>query len=472
MTKYIEYFQLEAKCLLKDFKKNLPEAKSRCEAYFSGKNDLSLMNTQHVIAKEHGFDSWNDLIKQEPHKLAESLIVAKNKTLKNPFKLWHGGRIVTGYEEKKYQLHKPDAYHLEYDAQKKTFIHRNLKNDVLEFVSFEHLDVSEYDLSGLNPLNVRYSEDTKWPEDSTKLSLGFNPKEFLESRKNPGLGIKTLHKLGIKGQGRNIAIISSFRLFNHIEYHNSLKGYEEIGFDATNLGGGSNVGAVSAVTGKTCGIAPLANVYYYAVDIQQTSEKPRGSQVNYALAIKKVCELHKKLISEGKNGIDVIHIQGAISLDLFSADDGYEDALNARKEAEDLGIWCNFGGVLDFKENTKLRIGHIYCKLDGNLDNPDDYISIRNPSSKFKLVDYYENTLCFPTGAKTVALGVKMDEYAFEHLSGPYSTLLASGLYLLAKSVKETITPYEFFELGLKTGDFREGVGTIINPTRLIESLK
>ena len=62
MTKYIEYFQVEAKCLLKDFKKNLPEAKSRCEKYFSGKSELSLMNAQHVIAKEYGFDSWNDLI--------------------------------------------------------------------------------------------------------------------------------------------------------------------------------------------------------------------------------------------------------------------------------------------------------------------------------------------------------------------------------------------------------------------------
>ena len=119
MTKYIEYFQVEAKCLLKDFKKNDSQAKSRCEKYFSNRDDLSLMNTQHVIAKEYGFDSWNDLIKQESHKLAEALIIAKNKTFNSPFKLWHGGRITTGYEENKYKLHAPQDYQLEYDSKKK-----------------------------------------------------------------------------------------------------------------------------------------------------------------------------------------------------------------------------------------------------------------------------------------------------------------------------------------------------------------
>ncbi len=462
MTKYIEYFQVEAKCLLKDFKKNLPEAKSRCEKYFNGRDSLSLMNAQHVIAKEYGFESWNELIKQESHKLAEALIVAKNKTFNSPFKLWHGGRITTGYEENKYKLHKPEDYQLKYDAKKKAFI-----SDRSEYMSFEHLDVSDCDLSGIDPLKIRYSEDTKWPEDPTKLPLGFNPKELLETRKNPGLGIKTLHKLGIKGQGRNIVIIDNFRLFNHIEYQNSLKGYEEIGFDPINYGGGAGGSLISALVGKTCGIAPNANAYYYAVDNNNYT-----SQINYAIAIKKVCKLHEKLISEGKNGIDVIFTFRDLTNENFSNIEGYEETLNAIKEAEDLGIWCNCAGVLNSKENPNIRLGHIYCKLDGNVDNPSDYIPLRAPNSKWRFIDNYKNALCFPCGAKTVSLDVKMDEYVFEHYSNRYAITYISGLYLLAKSVKETITPYEFFELGLKTGDFIEGVGTIINPIRLIESLK
>ena len=475
MTKYIEYFQLEAKCLLKDFKKNLPEAKSRCETYFSGKSDLSLMNTQHVIAKEYGFESWNDLIKQESHKLAEALIVTKNKTLKNPFKLWHGGCITTGYEQNLYKLHKPEDYQLEYNPKTKNFFPRNSASagGQGEYMSFEHLDISGYDLSGIDPLKIRYSEDTKWPEDPTKLPLGFNPKEFLEARKNPGLGIKTLHKLGIKGQGRNIVIIDNFRLFNHIEYHNSLKGYEEIGFDSTNYGGGAGCSFVSSLVGKTCGIAPLANLYYYAVN--DVDDIKNMTQDNYAEAIQKVIELHKKLISEGKNGIDVIHIQRAISSDLFKHEKGHEKVLEAKKEVENLGIWFSNGVTNNFAENKMLREERIFCKLNGDIENPFDYeLTEYSPLHKIPHTqkELFVNSLCFPCGARTTSLDVKMDEYVFNHCVSSFSQTFMIGVFLLVKSIKETITPYEFFELGLKTGDFKEGVGTIINPTRLIESLK
>ena len=65
-----------------------------------------------------------------------------------------------------------------------------------------------------------------------------------------------------------------------------------------------------------------------------------------------------------------------------------------------------------------------------------------------------------------------MDEYAFNHCVSSFSQTFMIGVFLLVKSIKEAITPYEFFELGLKTGDFKEGVGTIINPVALIESLR
>ena len=243
-----------------------------------------------------------------------------------------------------------------------------------------------------------------------------------------------------------------------------LKGYEEIGEKFVR---GQSSGILSSIVGKTCGVAPLANAYYYAAD-----HKNFTSYENYATALKNIIELHKELKSKGKSGIDVIYINSDLLNEAHSSREGSTEARLLIKEAESLGIWCNGCGRLDFKENTKLRIGYIYCKLDGNVENPDDYIPLRNPSSKWGIIDNYRNALCFPTGAKTVSLAVKMDEYVFEHLSSNYSGVLASAFYLLAKSVKENITPLEFFKLGIKTGDFREGVGTIINPVRLIESLK
>ena len=86
MQDYLEVFREESKRLLKSLKNDDKDAKKRCFAVFGERDDLSLMNIQHVIAKEYGFETWNDLIKQEPYKLAECLVLSKNKTLSTPFK--------------------------------------------------------------------------------------------------------------------------------------------------------------------------------------------------------------------------------------------------------------------------------------------------------------------------------------------------------------------------------------------------
>ena len=460
MQEYIEVFRVEAKSLLKNFRNNEKSAVARCNAVFGDKSDLSLMNMQHVIAKEYGFNDWNELQKAPDWQLAEALIKSKNKEFVSRFKLWHGGEFVTGYEKGVYQLHKPEDYRIDM----KNFVNASGYPDL----SFEHLDVSEYDLSKLNILNVRYAEDTKWPEDDAKLPKGFKPKEFLEYRKNPGLGIRQLHKQGIDGRGRKVAVIDSFRLFDHLEYHNQLKGYEEIHIDAENYGGGSLGSFVSALVGKTCGVAPKAEVYYYAVD------DTNRTQVYYAEAIRKVCELHKKLISEGKSGIDAILMIKGISFEGFKDDDGYVEAIEAAKEATKLGIWCRIGPA-HFKENGMWREERICCKADGDVDNPDDFIldkySVLN-RIPLKQEELFRNSLCFPGGGWTIALDVKMNGYAFASANGPYFAAYAVGLYLLAKSVKPDLEPEEYWRLGIETGDFKKGIGTIINPERLINELK
>jgi hypothetical protein len=335
-------------------------------------------------------------------------------------------------------------------------------------LTFEHLDVSEYDLSKLNILNVRYAEDTKWPNDSAKLPKGFKPKDFLEYRKNPGLGIRQLHKQGIDGKGRKVAIIDSFRLFDHLEYHNQLKGYEEIHINPENYEGGSLGGFISALVGKTCGVAPKAEVYCYAVDVTNRT------QVSFAEAIRKVCELHKKLINEGQTGIDAILTIKGISSELFKDEEGYADALQAAEEATKLGIWCRIGSAR-FKEHGMWREERICCKADGDVDNPDDFIldeySVLN-RIPLQQEELFRGSLCFPGGGWTVALSVKMNEYVFANASGPYMAAYAVGLYLLAKSVKLDLEPEEYWRLGIETGDFRKGIGTIVNPQRLINELK
>lgn len=90
----------------------------------------------------------------------------------------------------------------------------------------------------------------------------FNPQEFLAKRRNPGLGIRELHKMGIDGKGRNIAIIDSADLRPHLEYRENLVDYIDLSSKTDRYT--SNFGwSVAIAAGKNCGVAPKANVYCY-----------------------------------------------------------------------------------------------------------------------------------------------------------------------------------------------------------------
>ena len=286
MSEYIEVFRTEAKFLLKCFQKNDENAIARCKLVFGNRSDLSLMNIQHVIAKEYGFNNWKELTEAEDWQQIEALVKLKNKTFVSSLQMF---RNKTTSATSKNKLKNPDNFNIDMKNFTDKFGY--------SFLNFEYLDVSNYDLNELNITNVQYSEHTKWPEQETKLPQNFNPKKFLEYRKNPGLGIRQLHKQNIDGRNRNVVVIDSFRLFDHLEYHNQIKGYEEIHINENINHVGFNAPLVSALVGKSCGVAPKANLYYYAVDAENRT------QIYYAKAIRKVCALHKKLIEDGQNGI-------------------------------------------------------------------------------------------------------------------------------------------------------------------------
>ena len=87
-------------------------------------------------------------------------------------------------------------------------------------------DISGEDLSFLESIDdLSFDTETIWPD---KLPLGFYPKEIIEMNKNPGMGIRELHKEGITGSGVGIAIIDQGLLVDHEEYKDNLVYYEKI----------------------------------------------------------------------------------------------------------------------------------------------------------------------------------------------------------------------------------------------------
>jgi hypothetical protein len=81
--------------------------------------------------------------------------------------------------------------------------------------------------------------------------------------KNPGLGVRALHRLGITGNGVGVAIIDQALLVDHVEYRDRLRLYEEIhNGDETAAMHGPAVASIAV--GRTVGVAPGADLYYIA----------------------------------------------------------------------------------------------------------------------------------------------------------------------------------------------------------------
>lgn len=452
MIEYIDIFKSQAKSLLKEYRAQNSTAKLRCQKVFGKKEDLSLMNMQHVIAKEYGFDSWNNLQSSDDTKLATALIEHKNLSMQKPLRFYADDKGEAMFEASKQKLITQNP-HIDF----KTFQTQTPFGDFSLWLDLSYMDLSAYDLSQMDVSFVTYSDLTVWSKDVSKLPSHFQPKEFLEERKNFGLGIKNLHKQGITGQNRAMAVIDWRKLSNHLEYYQNIKGYEEL--DVLPEGGDMSGGQlVSALVGKTCGVAPDADVYYYSVGTIGRS------QTYYALALNEICDLHEELIKIGKNGIDAVCLLRGLLASCFQDDEGAAEFKQAAERAHKLGIWLSF----DYQNYGAVGVG---CKIGGDVENFEDYELFYSQNPR-RIPDEkrLRQTLCFPAGRHTVAGSDTLKSYIFN----PYPANLEAykcGLYLLAKSVNSNLSGQEFWQKALATGDFKENIGIIINPQRLIESL-
>ena len=93
----------------------------------------------------------------------------------------------------------------------------NRKNSEVPRIDLRSKDLTELDLTDYaGELSMAiFDSETQWPE---KLPIGFDPKKCLELGKNPGLGVRALHKKGITGKGISIGIIDQTLLTSHEQY--------------------------------------------------------------------------------------------------------------------------------------------------------------------------------------------------------------------------------------------------------------
>jgi len=342
-------------------------------------------------------------------------------------------------------------------------------------------DLTELDINDKSKdlFHAYFDTTTRWPSKD-KMAKDYNPKEILDMGKDPGLEVRKLHKQGITGKSIGIAIFDSPLKNKHEEYYDRIKHYEELFNPGTDsLIHGPAVTSIAA--GKTVGVAPKADIYYFAVNNTYTdkSGNPRLDFEKVAIAIDKVIELNKELPNNKK--IKVI----SMSMGCPPEEKGYKEFMEATDRASKEGI---------FTISTSLHDTHGFEFTGAGrypASNPNEVSSysagkfwegaIFSRKTPEQFLDGDKNCLYFPMDSRAVAGANYDDEYVFYRYGGfswvvPY----ISGLYALACDANPEVTPELFWKTAMETSKATKveyksktfEIKHVVSPVDLIEKLK
>jgi len=343
-------------------------------------------------------------------------------------------------------------------------------------VDLRSCDLSSLDLrKSLDDLQyANFDDRTVWPS-SDRMSKDFDWKQIMELGKNPGLGIRELHKQGITGSGISIAIIDNPLLVDHQEYAENLRLYEEINIQSGTESQMHGPAVASIAVGRTVGVAPEADLYYIA---EWNSDREGGNIIrNYtylAQGVQRILEVNEQLPKDKK--IRVI----SISVGWNPSHRGYKEITEAVQKAKEAGmlvICSSTDRVHGFKFHGLGR----HPSADPDLFESYEpglfwakyfYAGVKKIGSKHLLIPMDSRTTASPHGP---------DEYVFYRVGGwSWSIPYIAGVYALAAQVEPAITPERFWMLAMKTGrtielenDSKKILfGQILDPLKLIDALR
>ena len=203
----------------------------------------------------------------------------------------------------------------------------NFKLGSLETIyGFSGKNVSDKDFTQLSLdkiSEISFDTDTIWCEGDA-LPEGYSPDSWLETSKDPGLQIKMLHKEGHTGKGISVAIIDKPILSSSNEFNKDNFTYIQVGTDTRCHFHGMS--CVSILAGQSCGVAPGAKLYYFAVPDNGKNFE------NYTTAMDKIIELNHELSEKDK--IRIVSISDGLAND----DERFENWNKTIQKANDEGI--------------------------------------------------------------------------------------------------------------------------------------
>lgn len=221
-----------------------------------------------------------------------------------------------------------------------------------------------------------FDQNTRWPR-SNLLPEGFSPKDWLKTGKDPGLGIRELHRRGITGKSVSIAVIDKPIQPTHKEFKGRISYYkvfedEKVGLSPHFHG----IACTSILSGETVGVAPEAKIHYFATP-------DRGKNFHfYSMAAESIVDINKQL-KEGEK-IRIISISDGIGRD-NPYKQGWDSAVEKLRQAgieiiystRDLFndfIWGGCPPFLDRNVATNYDVAVYFKENNVSLSNPHQII--------------------------------------------------------------------------------------------------
>jgi len=313
------------------------------------------------------------------------------------------------------------------------------------FSGVQNVDLKRLNLRSMKEAlaSMTFDSLTEWPAPD-KLPAGFDPAAVLELGKNPGLGVRGLHKENIDGRGVGIAVIDQPLLLGHEQYASGI-----LRFDATGM---TDVppqmhgpAVLSAAAGLTCGVAPKAAITYFAVPMWENSNRP------YVAAMNRIFELNASLPPGEK--IRAV----SISTGMFRNYPEYETWKAICERAAREGIF------LITCDGTLIEYGMLGRSGDGD---PDDLRSYR-PG----LYSRKSDKLRVP-GTRTLASYRANSAYTYFPEGGmSWGAPYLAGLAALAFQVNPKASPGDVVAALLETAVMTEA-GPVVNPRGFIDRLR
>lgn len=388
------------------------------------------------------------------------------------------------------------------------------------FLDLRGADVSMIDFKDESSVFYTFTFDTmtKWPGDDKMPEAGL-PGRILKQGKQLGLDLCSLAQQGITGLGVSVAVIDKPILSTHEAFGSNFH-YIEVLPDHPNLERSYYRGAAVAglLAGKH-GVAPDANMYYFAV-FDDTD-----LYVQYAEGIEKLLEVQEALPEQEKIRLAVIG-QGLDPVDVATGSNGARDLSKAIDKARQEGIIVIYPGMpgLSFTgagcppekdrnnpanyevwtwANSKREIAQklqsqaprswddAISVLIGLLTQEKDLDSLQAEAiNSFLYIAYvyqeqinFEEWLAINLAESAQALAVPVDYITVPNVTGDgeytyygsgglsWSIGYVAGLATLGLQVDSDVTQQEIFELLWDTGTPFEGDARLVNPAGFIYEL-